>query len=441
MKEEKNNIKYSAEDIRRYLNGDMTNPEMQALEKAALEDPFLADAIEGLEESRKHSDSFESGITDLQNRLAVRISQRKRETGIIYWLSKWQVAASVITIIGTAVFMVTYVNNKTHSANISITPKKDIGIENTGSSKVKPDADTTASASVKPELENIDSFKRARAIDQIVVSNKPSDARKIPGNKKEKTLALRNNEMLADKKTGEPLANSAAKNSVDTIGETEKSEGYTKKELPAPVVSSSKETFLDEKVAGVEVRPARTLSGNYIKGLVIDNKGAPIAFAEVRIKGSDRHVFTDTAGFFKLYMQNPRLAALISIQPAGYESVSAELKPDSTITNTFQTQPASVSRKGVVVLEYKKPSPFVGWEDFYNYINVNKKINTTDSLLKGEEIISFMVHPDGNLSSFKIEKSISPAHDARILQLIKTAPPLKLQNGKKQRGRINIYFK
>jgi hypothetical protein len=441
MKEEKNNIKYSAEDIRRYLDGLMTNPEMQALEKAALEDPFLADAIEGLEENRKHSVSFESGITDLQNRLAVRISQRKRETGIIYWLSKWQVAASFIIIIGTAFVMVTYINNKTHSANISVTAKSDTGKVKAGFSQVIPDPDTTVPTSNKPERENLGSSKTVRANDEAIVSNKSSNTGKMSERKKEKTFTLRRNEVLADKKPSESSTNNLSETSVDTIVETEKSEGFAKKELPTPVVSSSKEPHLDEKISGIEVRPSRNLAGNYIKGLVIDNKGAPIPFAEVRIKGSDRHVFTDTGGFFKLYMKNPRLAALISVQPVGYESVSAELKPDSTITNTFQTQPTSLSLKDVVVLEYKKPPPFIGWEDFYNYINVNKKITTTDSLLKGEEIISFMVHPDGNLSSFKIEKSISPAHDARILQLIKTAPPLKLQNGKKQRGRINIYFK
>ncbi len=40
---------YSAADIREYLRGDLSAREMQALEAAALEDPFLADALEGME--------------------------------------------------------------------------------------------------------------------------------------------------------------------------------------------------------------------------------------------------------------------------------------------------------------------------------------------------------------------------------------------------------
>src|SRR5690606_21190432 len=45
--EENKHINYSAEDIRRYLKGELSPSERHQLEKAALDDPFLADAIEG----------------------------------------------------------------------------------------------------------------------------------------------------------------------------------------------------------------------------------------------------------------------------------------------------------------------------------------------------------------------------------------------------------
>jgi hypothetical protein len=47
MNEKNTYYHYTAADLRRYLNGEMTSTEMYALEKQALEDPFLADAIEG----------------------------------------------------------------------------------------------------------------------------------------------------------------------------------------------------------------------------------------------------------------------------------------------------------------------------------------------------------------------------------------------------------
>ncbi len=81
-----------------------------------------------------------------------------------------------------------------------------------------------------------------------------------------------------------------------------------------------------------------------------------------------------------------------------------------------------------------------GWDAFRNYINSNKKIQTADSVLKGEEVISFIVNKKSELSSFKIEKSISPAHDAEIMRLIKEAPPLKIPKGKKKRLQVSITF-
>jgi hypothetical protein len=44
---EKKHIIYTAEDILEYLSGKLSPSEMHAMEKAALDDPFLAEAMEG----------------------------------------------------------------------------------------------------------------------------------------------------------------------------------------------------------------------------------------------------------------------------------------------------------------------------------------------------------------------------------------------------------
>lgn len=43
----KYNNEFTAQDIERYYSGQMSSIEMHQLEKAAMEDPFLADALEG----------------------------------------------------------------------------------------------------------------------------------------------------------------------------------------------------------------------------------------------------------------------------------------------------------------------------------------------------------------------------------------------------------
>ena len=66
MQEENNHILFTAEDIRKYHEGKLSPAQMHAMERASLEDPFLADALEGyaLEEVKVPAD-----IDELKARL------------------------------------------------------------------------------------------------------------------------------------------------------------------------------------------------------------------------------------------------------------------------------------------------------------------------------------------------------------------------------------
>lgn len=66
---------YNMDDIRRYLDGRMTAAEMHAMEKAALEDPFLADALEGLETAPLAT--IQSDLQMLSKKLHQRVTPAK----------------------------------------------------------------------------------------------------------------------------------------------------------------------------------------------------------------------------------------------------------------------------------------------------------------------------------------------------------------------------
>lgn len=70
---------YSAEDIQRYLDGKMDPAGMHALERAALEDPFLADAIEGIREMRPN---LKEDLMEMQN----KVSEKKQEERKRRWI-------------------------------------------------------------------------------------------------------------------------------------------------------------------------------------------------------------------------------------------------------------------------------------------------------------------------------------------------------------------
>src|SRR5664279_1202200 len=125
MKEEKKHMHYYTEYLRKYLNGELSAQEMQALEKDALEDPFLSDAIEGLEESGKHAVSFEASVSDLQKRLTERVRTQKKKRGIVFMFPRWQVAASIIFLAAMTTLTITLIKNNSAQKPISLVNKKD----------------------------------------------------------------------------------------------------------------------------------------------------------------------------------------------------------------------------------------------------------------------------------------------------------------------------
>ena len=90
---------YTTEEIRRYLDGRMTATEMHAMEKAALEDPFLADAMEGLEAAPV------SAIQADMQVLSEKLEQRVTPAKVVPMRPKqpWMaIAAAAVILVGLA---------------------------------------------------------------------------------------------------------------------------------------------------------------------------------------------------------------------------------------------------------------------------------------------------------------------------------------------------
>ena len=89
------NNSFTASDIERYHSGKMSASERHALEKAALDDPFLADALEGY--------SFTATAADDVKRLRERLKEKtgSKKPAVVIGLQKWlRVAALVVIMAG-----------------------------------------------------------------------------------------------------------------------------------------------------------------------------------------------------------------------------------------------------------------------------------------------------------------------------------------------------
>jgi anti-sigma factor RsiW len=101
MSDANNITPFSPEDILRYQQGLLSPKERNAMEKAALEDPFLADALEGYAATGASA----TDMQDLQQRLKTRVESGKvlhMDSGRsgFPWL---RVAAAVLILAGAGI--------------------------------------------------------------------------------------------------------------------------------------------------------------------------------------------------------------------------------------------------------------------------------------------------------------------------------------------------
>src|SRR6478609_3107788 len=119
------------EDIEKYRKGELTSAEMHALERKALHDPFLAEALEGLESISPEEVSLD--INEINQKI---LSRQKRAT----WFTPLRIAAGIILLAG-CVFLFYNVNNPEESLAQTEEPKANDAapIEDTLTEKSQPE--------------------------------------------------------------------------------------------------------------------------------------------------------------------------------------------------------------------------------------------------------------------------------------------------------------
>ncbi|MBK7099515.1 MAG: hypothetical protein IPH58_15845 [Sphingobacteriales bacterium] len=132
---------YTAADIRRYLSGSMTAQEMHSLEKTALNDPMLADAIDGyrnahLDTTKKHLNEINALLQN--TKLKAPVVSFKQEVSKKQW-RRWIAAASVFGILAfSAWFFINQTGKNEAQIAQAATEKQEIISEKNENNKTAP---------------------------------------------------------------------------------------------------------------------------------------------------------------------------------------------------------------------------------------------------------------------------------------------------------------
>lgn len=441
--------KANISQIRKYLNGQLDATAMHKLEREALDDPFLMDALEGYETTGKDQ---QANLAQLSDSLQQRTAEKKGR--VIAW-KVWSIAASIIVVLTIGGLWLR------NTPPVAIrTP--DIALENKAQKALKDTVTLQkAKASVSPALVIAQNIKKPPVLKHAakssyqqelsandhpvavgsaaeVIANTPpvANAAVVPeGDKNASPLNeavvmnyTQNKKVVADTVN---LGYAAATSPITYGSSTSGNIGAVSTAKSSPKFKQTNTIALPGKVDGLMVEPSKESrsQGDIARftGIIISrNDGMPLIGAAIRVKGTNRSTVTDTKGYFALPAASPGDKSTLDIVSIGYQPVQVSAKAGDSVKVALKPDGNSLSE---VVVTSKKNSedepvyeaahPEKGWSDFKKYLQINASLPDGTT---GTVSVTFTVDADGSLSDMKIKKSLNTMADQKAMELIKTGP-------------------
>jgi len=433
LREVVDNRKADILQIKKYLEGKLDAKAMHQLERRALDDPFLMDALQGYDQAE---DDQEGNLADLSSRLQQRVDAKVRR--MIPWVPI-SVAASILAVLGAGLWLFTNNNQPVEK-------------QNRVAAEIKPTAKEPALSVPAPVLSQGDTLKANLKPNQYTNSyNKkiPVNANRQPVISEDKNAQasalssssgyLAEASPAASKPAPTLEEKQVARLYKDSVGLNEMivSDFKAKKKIDtlkgnAMVYKSAPKSTADQvlqgKVDGVTTTPANThgIPQKTFNGIVIaKNDGQPIIGAVVKVVGSTHGVVTDANGKFTL--PNVSDKQTVTVNSLGYTTKQVEANSGDSLNIALDPNNSSLAEVAVVNTNksnnseatYEDARPKDGWKAFDKYLEKNAV--STDGQT-GKVKVSFTVDAKGNLSNFKVIKSLSKIADQKAIDLIQYGP-------------------
>jgi hypothetical protein len=444
---EENNIKdFTAADIEKYWKGKLSAAEMHAMEKAAMDDPFLADALEGY----KNIDLAEAGLDSLKERLDKRVGavvpflnlKRKRFT----WI---RAAAAIIIIVGVGLLVQQLVFSDRNKNSIAILEKNKKRPESvTNNEQIKPDSikkdvPTKSDSLVTKSGQkiSISTNLKSYAFTPIDTIKKTGEANAVLKKTENENVPAGDVQVLANaEKKDEP-----AKNKADfgrAIPDSSKTLNNNKPNAFAAKAKANQAYFDNDKLGEIALN-------NKYNYRVVDAQNNPVPFANVMNTRDNVGTYTDIRGNFNLVSSDSILN--VQIKSLGYNSANYKLVPSTNQSGNLIlkederierfAQPnkkvvSSVSRKDSAEIE----EPEVGWGNYNTYVANNIQIpeNIRPKNTRSDVELSFDIDKKGQPINIKVTRSSQCKEcDDEAIRLLKEGPKWK-RKGKKSKTTISI---
>jgi TonB-dependent SusC/RagA subfamily outer membrane receptor len=359
MSEQKKHITYSLTDIERYLQGKLSPAEMHELEKAALQDPFLAEAIEGYESADLLY--AKKNLAEIETLL---LQEKREEPKTVPIFSQqnnwWKIAAAIILFAGAGTIGWYLLNNepvKNETAQTVVLPaKKDTLTQSL--------AVTTQSANTKqhPVLTIRDLQKENKAAASELYASELAKKMESQKNKESQFAMQLPASHLRDQASLPPPTKVAADSFFNDAGILNKEAVISARSNRSDLTVSNSLTLNNSNnVTALSNLSALTVSGNTtgrfgasmrksmntFSGRVVNAYNyQPIPNTVITIPKTNRGVVTDANGYFTF--SSPDSIQKIQISSIGFEQ--KDLFAKASISNEIVMKPATDALEEVVVI-------------------------------------------------------------------------------------------
>jgi TonB family protein len=425
------------DDISKYLKGEMTPAEMHALEKRALEDPFLADALAGF-------DALEPGVIDddlAKLKTSLRERTGKQGTGVIpMWRWPLRIAAGLLILFVAGLFLFNPFGGETKKelALQSEPPsaperKSDDLPADTESEDVEippsvapaeADKPSVSQSSDEPAKQLVDESKKAESAQPL-----PADPAPIDIVEPDSFAAVADDKIVRKKdtaeKAGEGERTALTHERVETAEKT--------KRLAEKDVAATAGAPLAQEARG-EVARSKAPTTNVVRGRVSDDTGAPLPGVNVVIKGTNEGAVTDLSGRYQIAVASQPTTLVYSF--IGFTEEEMETGNQKEIDVTLHPDVSELSEVVVVgygAERYSDPSSFAnlefaspvgGQRAYKQYIesNLHYPHRALEQHVEGKVTVQFTVEPSGQLTDFSIVRGIGFGCDEEVIRLIREGP-------------------
>ena len=399
-----------------YIRGLRKGKEAHRLEKESMQDPFLADAMDGYNQVEGN---HEQRIEKLRMQVSAHSAKKKNTYAIT-----WSIAACLIIGFGISSYFL--------FLKKSMTDEVFIAEESVSTKLAEPAAPLTQAIPATPTVPATPQKEIALATTKVKTDSTPvSEITARQANKKDMIAKIQ--------ATSQPQQGVL----VATVPVMEE---VSEETAALQEVVATMDTFESESDKKMKLAKVATIlpQNNMIKGRVTNEKGEPLIGASVTYKGTNIGTITNMNGEFSLVKKDDKKR--LTAQFIGYDPV--EIRVDTSRTMLIAMNENKQALNEVVVVGYgakknKKsvtagtvvkgneqankditPQPVIGKRKFQKYLKENL-VRPTDekcAQVKGKVVLTFLVNKEGRPFSIKVKESLCESSDKEAIRLIQEGP-------------------